>query len=90
MVYILWVFLIVSLGLIGVGVVHDGTPEAAKWYGSGSFLLFLVTMPLFLFWRSGKTSMSKYIMQDGTKKVAGEGEEVNEENVDKHKPISNR
>ncbi|MDO5509725.1 MAG: hypothetical protein Q4F57_03405 [Weeksellaceae bacterium] len=88
MKYVLWVLLIASLTLIGVGISHDGTPEAAKWYGSGSFLLFLVTMPLFLFWRRNATNIGRYMMENPyrPKRNVEEEEQANEG----EKPISNR
>lgn len=63
MKYVVMFFAAISLGLILTGIYFDyhDDPMKHKMYGFGTISMFLITFPLFLFWRRNKMSRDKFI-----------------------------
>lgn len=64
MKYIVILFTIISFTLIFLGIYFYAIEDLVyhKYFGFGTISLFLITFPLFLFWRRNKTEMSKYVL----------------------------
>ncbi|MEO9892598.1 hypothetical protein [Aurantibacter sp.] len=66
MKYFILLLVIVSLGLIIYGFSLDASLEnlANKYIGSGTLLIFLVAMPLFLYKQSKSRNFKDYMLTD--------------------------
>lgn len=66
MKYLVILLAVVSFGLIFTGIYYDFImPNEVlknKFYGSGTLLLFIITMPLFLYYRRKKIDVKKYMI----------------------------
>lgn len=74
MKYLIIIFAIISFGLIFTGIILDlgENPLKNKFYGFGISSLFVITIPLFLFWRKDKISIEKYAWKNPKNKVEDE------------------
>ncbi|MRI00902.1 hypothetical protein GH721_10220 [Kriegella sp. EG-1] len=66
MKYFIILLVVVSFGLIIYGFSLDSSLEnlANKYIGSGTLLIFLVAMPLFLYKESKKRNFKDYMLTD--------------------------
>ena len=62
MKYVVLLFALVSLGLLGIGLYHyiNDNHIYNKYFGFGTVGLFFITFPLFLFWRRDKFDLKNY------------------------------
>lgn len=77
MKYLVIISAVVSIGLILAGLYFDikDNPLMHKMYGFGTIGLFLITFPLFLFWRRNKFSRDKLVWKNPSEREKEKTEE---------------
>ena len=66
MKYLVILSAVISLGLIIAGIYFDyqDDPIKHKLYGFGTIFMFLITFPLFLYWRRNKMTREKFLWKN--------------------------